>query len=169
MVLQSENFINEFFLFGFILFSQTRSLALALCSDAGDFFKQFGNFFIFFSNVHVGFGELSLEKDDTVFIVADFVLLGVDVFEGGDHLLGFAFELFAIDVLESGFEVFDFGFESLFFLFELYSEFLVVFGEFFDLVGVVLSEGIPEEFFALEVVFEGVDVLVELLGVFFGD
>ena len=57
----------------------------------------------------------------------------------------------------------------MFLLFELDSEFLVVFGEFFYLVGVVLGEGVPEMFFSLEVVFEGVYVLVELLGLLLGN
>jgi hypothetical protein len=54
-------------------------------------------------------------------------------------------------------------------LFELDSEFLVVFGEFFYLAGVILGEGVPEIFFLLEVVFEGVYVLVELLGLLLGN
>ncbi len=84
-------------------------------------------------------------------------------------MLCFALEIFAVDILEPCFEVFDFRFEFIFFLLKLDSETLVFFDEFFYLVGMFLGEGVPEDFFALEVVFEDVNMLLELLGLFLGD
>ena len=63
---------------------------------------------IFFGYDCVGFSELALEEGDAVLIAGDVVFFGVDVFEGGDHLLSFAFELFPPIIFQPLLEILNF-------------------------------------------------------------
>ncbi len=108
---------------------------------------------IFFGDDCVGFGELALEEGDAVLIVGDVVFFGVDVFEGGDHLLSFAFELFPSVIFQPLLKIFNFRLESVFLLFKLDSISLVVLSQLVDLYCVVFSEGVPEELLLYEFLF----------------
>jgi hypothetical protein len=108
LIFQGEYFVEELFFLGFVLVFGGGGFCLVLVSDSCDFLEEFGDLEIFFGYDCVGFGELALEEGDAVLIAGGVVFFGVDVFEGGDHLLSFAFELFPPVIFQPLLEVLNF-------------------------------------------------------------